>query len=115
VQTYTNCDEPTAWKETALARSRKNHTIDLAGPADPWYITASHRRIGRRRGPIDLPFGVGHIRKVGSNVTACGLNATSWMIFWTTPVDDVENFCLDCDWVRRVEHVREALARNSRG
>jgi hypothetical protein len=49
-----------------------------------WYVTSSHgTRIANPSGPAQWqPYGLHHARQAGSIVTACGLWAAEWQIFW---------------------------------
>jgi len=43
------------------------------------------------------PFGVHHARQVGSAVTACGLPAFGWQLFWDLPFPShVDAACVEC-------------------
>jgi hypothetical protein len=64
-----------------------------------WYVTAPHRTINRDDGePFEVPFGIGHVRKVGAPETACGLAALNWPILWDLDLDlaDAGAMCPDC-------------------
>jgi hypothetical protein len=77
-------------------------TADKHRTARQRYVTASHRTVRRTRpgaaGAREVPFGVGHVRRVGASFTACGEPALDWPIFWDLPVDDPDNMCSDCKW-----------------
>lgn len=52
-----------------------------------YYVSARHgriERVGNRAGSWQ-PFGNHHARQVGAPVTACGLAAHDWRMFWELP------------------------------
>ena len=53
-------------------------------PLPTWLVSTAHtyvRRMSAKEG-IRLPYGVQHARQVGSQLTACGLGAFTWELFW---------------------------------
>jgi hypothetical protein len=76
--------------------------VEKSATVRHWYVTASHRKVRRTRqgavGAMDVPFGLGHVRKVGSPITACGQPALDWPIFWDLSVNDPDDMCSECKW-----------------
>ena len=59
-----------------------------------WYVCAPHRSALNAQG---VPFGVRHAREVGRSVTACGLLARNWPMFWEMPfAPEVPGRCAEC-------------------
>ena len=51
-----------------------------------WLVSAKHRRVVSRDGDSEwYPVGVHHAREAGENLTACGLVAIGWPVFWLMP------------------------------
>lgn len=69
-------------------------SLDRAVPV--WLVSTS--RSSRRhvtRGAV--PYGMQHARQVGSPLTACGLTAIDWEIFWSVEFPDSDHStCTDC-------------------
>lgn len=69
-----------------------------------WYVTASHRYLDRSLAvPMEVPYGISHVREVGASVTACGEPAFEWPIFWDTAYDEVDDICLECRRTARLD------------
>jgi hypothetical protein len=59
-----------------------------------WQVTGPQKASarGERR-----PWGTVHVRRNGSNVTACGLPTLAWYVFWTRRfVPGAQNSCWTC-------------------
>lgn len=80
-----------------------------------WLVSTPHSFLNRTDGRgVRLPYGTQHARKVGSQLTACGVGAFDWELFWETPFpDDPSSSCHDCLRVtaREKETVRAARRR----
>ena len=51
-----------------------------------WLVSAKHRTVISRDGDRDwYPVGEHHAREAGENLTACGLVAIGWPVFWLMP------------------------------
>lgn len=66
-----------------------------------WLVTATHvtwagEPTQGSDEPLEYPFGVGHLRRVGGHRTACGVPALNWPILWATHPDHVSNLCEEC-------------------
>ncbi len=63
-----------------------------------WLVATPHRRLGI--GPSGFgwtPYGLRHARQMGSNRTACGLPAVSWVIFHELAfVPGANGTCREC-------------------
>ena len=60
------------------------------------YVTASHTvRVTADTRTREVPFGIGHLRELGSKKTACGLPAFNWPILWDERWNAVDQ-CPDC-------------------
>lgn len=69
-----------------------------------WYATASHRATPTQGSDMPVvPYGTGHLRKVGAATTGCGLPAMNWPIFWELLIDDATDLCSDCKRTARLE------------
>jgi hypothetical protein len=68
-----------------------------------WYVTATHT-IGAHG--AELPYGTRHARGPGDPMTACGLRALDWPIFWDMPFSGrQEQACPAC-----AQHLAPAAA-----
>ncbi|GAB7007807.1 hypothetical protein JCM18899A_52830 [Nocardioides sp. AN3] len=59
-------------------------------PVPTWLVSTAHaymQRVSAKEG-IRLPYGVQHARQVGSRLTACGLAAIGWELFWDQSFPD---------------------------
>ena len=51
-----------------------------------WLVSAKHRTVVLRDGDSEWsPIGEHHARQAGENLTACGLVAIGWPVFWLMP------------------------------
>ena len=71
------------------------------------YLTAKYRQINRKSGsiptlddanddPLELPFGVVHLRRDGSTDTVCGTPAQAWPVFVHLAIAEAETLCPEC-------------------
>jgi hypothetical protein len=78
-----------------------------AASAQQWYLTVPHRQVNRRPAPgerssdiddhpLELPFGVAHVRRVGAPFIACGRHAQYWPISWLLDISEVDVICPEC-------------------
>ena len=63
-----------------------------------WFAVAAHRRRSLAEGPVTwVPAGTTHAKELGANVTACGLLATTWQIFWDVSPRSIDtDLCAAC-------------------
>lgn len=80
-----------------------------------WLVSTPHSCPSRTYGGrVRLPYGTQHARKVGSPLTACGVGAFDWELFWEAPFPhDPSSSCHDClqATAREKEIVRAARRR----
>ena len=85
--------------------------VSAATPLPTWLVSTAHsyvRRVTAKKG-IRLPYGVQHARQVGSQLTACGLAAVGWELFWDAPFpQESSSPCPEC---RRVVARTETYPR----
>lgn len=74
-----------------------------------WLVTAPHLR--PRFASVDrAPWGAYHLKEDGSAVTACGMSAVAWHVFWRLSADPSDGYaCSDC--VRYVARHCQLVAR----
>lgn len=63
-----------------------------------WLVSAKYRTVIARDGDSDwYPVGEHHAREAGENLTACGLVAIGWPVFWLMPFEPRASVsCTDC-------------------
>ena len=63
-----------------------------------WLVSAKHRTVVSSDGDSDwFPVGVHHARRASENLTACGIVAIGWPVFWLMPfVQDASTSCPAC-------------------
>jgi hypothetical protein len=77
-------------------------TAPLLGPRrhqwPTWLVSAKHRTLVRCAGESDWsPLGAHHARQAGESLTACGVVAIGWPVFWLMPFDTgAPASCPDC-------------------
>lgn len=86
--------------------TQQTEQIDTAW-SQQWYLTAPHRQINRKLAPdatasvlgdepLELPFRIAHVRRVGAPFTACGKPAQHWPIFRLLDISEAEVICPRC-------------------
>ena len=71
-----------------------------------WLVSAKHRTVIARDGDSEwYPVGEHHAREAGENLTACGLVAIGWPVFWLMPFKPGSSVsCTECTGaVKRAE------------
>jgi hypothetical protein len=63
-----------------------------------WLVSAKHRTVIMRDGESEWsPLGEHHARQSGENLTACGLVAIGWPVFWLMPFEpEASTSCPNC-------------------
>lgn len=68
---------------------------------DHWLVTSPYE-VPRAEGRERAPWGVVHLKRNGALLTACGLFAASWKVFWThRHVPGAPQSCRACERVLR--------------
>ncbi|WP_141779642.1 hypothetical protein [Nocardioides albertanoniae] len=68
-----------------------------------WIIVARHREPAGA-GPR-APWGEAHLKRIGTQLTLCGLPSLGWHAFWHLRHDDVRRWCTDCSAARPARRV----------
>ena len=96
-----------------------SETIETKKQVVPtWFVSA---RNGRRTASSQgrtwqwRPFGLHHARQVGRPVTACGVLAAEWQLFWDMPFPaEPGSTCPDCRRVVELSLVKDTNQLSSR-
>lgn len=71
-------------------------------------IVARHRE--PPRGSTRAPWGESHLKRIGTQLTLCGLPTLGWHAFWHLRTGDIRKWCADCSVARPT---RSVATRNS--
>lgn len=71
-----------------------------------WTIVARHRE--PPRAGLRAPWGEAHLKRIGTQLTLCGVPTLGWHAFWHLQIDDIRQWCPDCSAARPTRPVAGA-------